>query len=313
MKLHKLGQRAVRAASASAVLLGLMAAGQDALAGIANTRHNLSNQANPIAGRNQVTGTTNPTNPSASTGTEEICVFCHTPHAADVSNPLENPPLWNKQLLPAAGYTTYASLNSATIDGEILNVGSTSVACLSCHDGSQAMDNIINAPGSGGLLANGGDVNGRAWTWTGTNVTADGLLTGVANLTKDLSNDHPIGIQYCGGFGTAANVNTCRDADFVTPTAGTQTVGGVTRPIYWVDTSGRGGAATTTRDKTDMILFTRDFVGGPGNPGGPGPSVECGSCHDPHADATAAGSLAGATFLRVSNTGSQVCLACHNK
>jgi hypothetical protein len=302
MELHKLGQRAVRAASACAVLLGLMAAGQDATAGIANTRHNLSNQANPITGRNQVTG-----NNVAGTGTEEICVFCHTPHAADVSNPLENPPLWNKQLLPAAGYTTYASLNSATIDGEILNVGSVSVACLSCHDGTQAMDNIINAPGSGGLLADGGGVNGRAWTWTGANVTAEGLLTGVANLTKDLSNDHPIGIQYCGGFATPGNVNTCRDADFQVATASTQAVGGVTRPIYWVDTSGRGGAATTTRDKTDMILFTRDFATGAG------PSVECGSCHDPHADGTAPGSLSGLTFLRVSNTGSQVCLACHNK
>jgi hypothetical protein len=303
MELQKLGQRAVRAASACAVLFGLMAAGQNALAqvtpppqGIANTKHNLGSGAGP-AGRNQV----------SVADTAEICVFCHTPHAADVSNPLENPPLWNKQLLPAAGYTTYASLNSATIDGEILNVGSTSVACLSCHDGSQAMDNIINAPGSGGLLANGGGVNGRGWTWTGANVTADGLLTGVANLTKDLSNDHPIGIQYCGGFTTPGNVNTCRDSDFFIATSATQTVNGVTRPIFWVDTSGRGGAATTTRDKTDMVLFTRDFADGAG------PSVECGSCHDPHADGTAPGSLAGLTFLRVSNNGSQVCLACHNK
>ena len=37
-----------------------------------------------------------------------------------------------------------------------LSVGSVSLACLSCHDGAQAMDNLINAPGSGGYDVTGG-------------------------------------------------------------------------------------------------------------------------------------------------------------
>jgi hypothetical protein len=71
--------------------------------------------------------------------------------------------------------------------------------------------------------------------------------------------------------------------------------------VWWVDTGATGIGA---RSKSDMILYTRTFAGVNG------PSVECASCHDPHVEA---GGVAGATFLRVSNAGSAVCLACHNK
>ena len=47
---------------------------------------------------------------------------------------------------------------------------------------------------------------------------------------------------------------------------------------------------------------------------GEGPEVECASCHDPHGvPSGAAGSKFNTTFLRVENTGSAVCLTCHNK
>ena len=49
-----------------------------------------------------------------------------------------------------------------------------------------------------------------------------------------------------------------------------------------------------------------------------GPAVECASCHDPHVSEGQAGPgptspSAGKTFLRISNDGSAVCLACHTK
>ena len=130
-------------------------------AGIANTPHNLGSAG---TGPNHITGT----------ATAEICVFCHTPHGADTSAPA---PLWNKQLPTSTTYTTYASLNSSTMNARFASdgtsgtasIGSVSIACLSCHDGTQAMDNVINAPGSGGLDTTGGGVNGRtgaAWAWT---------------------------------------------------------------------------------------------------------------------------------------------------
>jgi hypothetical protein len=273
--------------------------------GIAATRHNLGSATNAITGRNQVTGTT------ATTGTAEICVFCHTPHGGDTAAPA---PLWNKRLgvagAPAGGgtYTTYASLSSPSIDGAIAAVGSISMACLSCHDGTQAMDNIINAPGSGGVLADGGAVAGLGYTWAGAtvNTTTGALQSGPALLGTNLSNDHPIGIQYCGGGITGGSGTTvtgaCRDQDFVA--LQTNTIN--SSQVFWVDTGGLG------KQRTDLPLYTR---------GGStaGPMVECGSCHDPHVSTgqagptSSGGRVAGETFLRISNASSAVCTACHVK
>ncbi len=289
--------------AAAGVALFAASAAQYALAqttGITNTKHNLSTGAS--AGQNRVTA-----------GTDEICVFCHTPHGADTAAPA---PLWNKSLgsIGGTGYTTYATLGSTTMDGAFAtdgpggsSVGSVSLACLSCHDGTQAMDNIINAPGSGGYDATGGGASGRAYTWdTATGrVNADGKLLNangfIANLDTNLSNDHPIGIQYCGGGqSTAAATGACVDKDFKAPK--NKVIGSNT--VWWVDTA---GGTENVREKSDMILYTRAFGTTTG------PSVECASCHDPHVQSGTGTPAAGATFLRVANAGSAVCLSCHVK
>jgi hypothetical protein len=294
MRTTEMKKWAGRAGIATAFALAGMLGASAALAGIAATRHNLSTSGN-IA------------NVRVTAGTAEICVFCHTPHAADVSAPA---PLWNKRLATGATYTTYATLNSSTIDGEILATGSTSLACLSCHDGAQAMDNIINAPGYGGYAADGGGAGGLAYTWdSGTiagRVTLAGAMTNapttLSMLGSDLRNDHPIGIRYCGGGQNSTTpTGACVDRDFVAP----QTALINTNRVWWVDTAG-GTAAQ--RDRTDMILYTRTFP-----VGGTAPSVECGSCHDPHVETGTGTPPAGATFLRISNAASAVCLACHVK
>ncbi len=202
----------------------------------------------------------------------EICVYCHTPHG---SNTGVDAPLWNK---PASG-ATYTSYSSTTIDGVIASVGSVSIACLSCHDGTQAMDSVINAPGMG----------------LGDGTLGDGLTmmaAGVANLGADLSNDHPIGIQY-GGWDSGSGVI---DPDFVDAAGALETANINGSDVWWVDT----GVANAARDKTDMILYTRAGE----------PNVECASCHDPHADTETATEV---NFLRISNVGSSLCLACHVK
>jgi predicted CXXCH cytochrome family protein len=273
-----------------------LAAGM-ANAGIANTPHNLGSGG---TGPNHITGT----------ATAEICVFCHTPHGSDTSAPA---PLWNKQLPTATTYPTYESVNSSTMNARFaddgtsgtVSIGSVSIACLSCHDGTQAMDNVINAPGSGGYDATGGGANGRtgaAWAWTTVRTDAEGVMTSlasgnVANLGTDLSNDHPIGIQYCGGGPTVAAPGTaCNDTDFNAPVNGV--LGGGTK--LWVDTNANG-----TREKVDIILYNRNFP-----VDGEGPSVECASCHDPHVERKNSNEV---SFLRVSQANSGLCLACHNK
>lgn len=292
------GRRKWGAASAGMCAALLLCFVGSASAGIADTKHNLGSGPGP-AGRNQVSDTA------------EVCVFCHTPHGADVNAPA---PLWNKRLgaagAPAGGgtYTTYASLQTPSLDGSVAAVGSISLACLSCHDGTQAMDNIINAPGSGGIVADGGGNGGRAFTWNagGTVNAAGNLTSGAALLGTDLSNDHPIGIQYCGGglTGSATTVTgTCRDGDFVAPL--TQSINA--NQVFWIETGGAG------KQRTDLPLYVR-----PGELVATGPLVECASCHDPHVSTgqtgpTGTGRVAGETFLRVSNASSAVCTACHVK
>jgi hypothetical protein len=264
---------------------------------IATTRHNLGSGPG-ISGRNQVSDTA------------EVCVFCHTPHGGSTDAPV---PLWNKRLgvagAPAGGgtYTTYDTLQTPSLDGTVAPTGSISMACLSCHDGTQAMDNVINAPGSGGVLADGGGNDGLAYTWTGSTVNAAGRLSsGVALIGTDLSNDHPIGIQYCGGGITAANLTAatfCADKDF----RDVKTANINSNQVFWVET----GTADNTKTRTDLPLYTRT-----GADSGLGPLVECGSCHDPHVSTGQAGpngQNAGGTFLRISNDSSAVCTACHVK
>ncbi|MCC4114278.1 cytochrome c3 family protein [Aromatoleum toluclasticum] len=255
-----------------------------ASAGISATKHNL---------------TTTGTGPNKQSSTEQICVFCHTPHAANTG---VEAPLWNKGLPAATGYTTYSTANSSTIDGEVLGVGSVSAACLSCHDGTQAMDNLVNAPGSGGYTSGGAN---QAYVWTAGGEIIGASGNAIANLGQNLRNDHPIGIQYCGGgiTGTGTTVNgSCRDSDFAGAATRLKTKTINSAQVFWIDTS----TVDNTRSKSDIILYTRDFSGGSVK----GPSVECASCHDPHVETKGSDNI---SFMRVTTAGSQICLACHTK
>lgn len=243
-----------------------------ALAQVHLTKHNLSST--PIAPNAR---------PASMT---ELCVFCHTPFGADA---LAAPPLWNRSQVGASLYPTYNSLGTSRQDGATAPIGSVSIACLSCHDGAQALNLMINMPGTirGGTLP----------------------VAGAAS-----QGDHPVGVQYAGGPSVlgggppvAPNVyshTAMKDEDF--NDVQSALLNGQT--VWWVDTaSGTGGA----REKSDIQLYTRVLTPPPEfNAREPleraEPFVECASCHDPH-------SAVNGTFLRISNAGGAVCLACHNK
>ena len=224
--------------------------------------------------------------------TDEVCVFCHTPHGSADTAAV---PLWNK-VLPTTNYTRYSSLNLPSFTSEEAPVGSVSLACLSCHDGTQAMDVVLNSPGSGGYNAGGAEIDAaRIGQMSPEPVPA---------LGSDLSNDHPVSMQYAAGGCVAGDTDgpcpgPLGDADFKLPVKATVNQ---TTPIWWVN--GPTGSATV-REKTDMLLYARD-IGGVVQP-----TVECGSCHDPHNDTT--GSASSVQFLRVANDASQICTACHSK
>ena len=95
--------------------------------------------------------------------TGESCAPCHTPHSALPSSA----PLWNRRETTSS-FTLYSS---DTLDAQSDQLFGTSKGCLSCHDGTVA----LNAFGG-----NMGDV----------------FIEGRANLGTDLSDDHPIAIKY---------------------------------------------------------------------------------------------------------------------
>ncbi len=102
--------------------------------------------------------------------TNEICAPCHTPHNAIAGAG----PLWS-HTSTGQSFTMYSS---TTMDNTIgLVPGNISLACLSCHDGVTAMDSFIGGPTPVPTVMGGTS----------------------ANLTTDLTDDHPIGVTIVDG------------------------------------------------------------------------------------------------------------------
>ncbi len=110
--------------------------------------------------------------------TQQICVVCHTPHNAISTF---GAPLWNHTLTAKDPYDVYA--NAATLDSspETTLTGNSKL-CLSCHDGTVAID------------AFGGNVG------TTTMDNTNGKLIG--GTLAELSDDHPIGFAYTTALAT---------------------------------------------------------------------------------------------------------------
>ena len=96
----------------------------------------------------------------------EICIACHAPHNSNTA--VTDAPLWNHQITATSSYTTYSSPTMSVVTQQPR--GPTKL-CLSCHDGSVALDSF------------GGKVG-----------TAE--ISGRANLGTDLSDDHPVSVEW---------------------------------------------------------------------------------------------------------------------
>ncbi len=131
-----------------------------------------------------------------------ICIFCHAPHntyrlsTATGGSGLQAPsefdylPLWNHNLTGfTTGFTMYENGPGAPQTGErasqaILNgmvPGSSSLLCLSCHDGSIAVNSYGNA------------ASACSTSSTGTTTISSCYVIG---QDKYLGNHHPIGFDY---------------------------------------------------------------------------------------------------------------------
>jgi len=268
-----------------------------ALGSIVNTRHNLTVSYSPNAVFMN----------SARNDYGAVCVYCHTPHGG---NKQVDAPLWNRTVNSPSSYTIYDK--PTTLMQPIGTPGPNSLTCLSCHDGTIAIDSVLNMPGSGldplasGLSNNEVGTANQAfldkWPEAGLPGSSGYHFTlgpelGVGDdsnscaichksdisdignfravmLGTDLRDEHPIGVLY-------PDLDATPDVDFNAPNV--KISGG----MAFFDLDGDSHA-----DPAEVRLYDT----------GEGYEVECASCHDPHgvpSDGT--GTRFNPSFLRVNN------------
>ena len=122
-----------------------------------------------LAETNSVTGTSHDLtiNPEI-IGSLGTCGYCHGAHST-----IPQLPLWERTGTVSL-FTLYASI---TIKSDVEQPGSTSLACLSCHDGVTAFDAVNGSTGTAG-----NDMS--------THYEGSSAIMGI-----DLRNEHPIGVS----------------------------------------------------------------------------------------------------------------------
>lgn len=118
----------------------------------------------------------------------QICIYCHAPHNANLSLPL-----WNRTNPSGAGFTLYSGVGMANVSFKTgLTSDSTSLFCMSCHDGVTAISAVYNA----GVIDGTGTTAAHPFTagkFTIGGGAGGAIAAGVSgNLTTDLSKTHPI-------------------------------------------------------------------------------------------------------------------------
>lgn len=178
----------------------------------------------------------------------QICVVCHTPHGSDTA--VTEAPLWNHTLTTAT-YEVYSN-PGGSLDASVGQPDGVSKLCLSCHDGTIAVDNYGSFPSDTEFML---------------------APKAVAADADSLKNDHPISFTYDTTLSTT-------DGALHDPATKTITI----------------GSGTQTKNDTLAKLMLSNG------------KVQCNSCHDVHNSFTATTRL-----LKVTDAGSALCLACHNK
>ena len=130
------------------------------------------------------------------------CVYCHLPPEKEGADTTEKGgiPGWNR-FVPAT--TNFDLYDSRTLDNKVRTPSPVSLLCLSCHDGTMAVDMTVFRPdafsteedtalhlrinGANNLMNCGKCHNGNA---------AHSIE--IKHIGTDLQNDHPISMTYAG-------------------------------------------------------------------------------------------------------------------
>lgn len=147
-------------------------AGVACAAGVTGSKHDLSDMG------------------SGSGASEEICVFCHTPHNASTQ---VGAPLWNRRITDINAFKRYSSNSMGTVTSTRPN--GVSLACLSCHDAikNQGEPSAVHGLDQHSVLNPPAD--GKSARCSACHPRA-GYEDQPWRTGPDLSNDHPISMQY---------------------------------------------------------------------------------------------------------------------
>ena len=266
------------------LLAAVAAHAAHAATNVATSKHNLS-----VSGPGAVKGATE----------TQICLFCHTPHNASPAAAL-----WGRRN-SAAVYTPYTS---TTARGGMAQPNGASVRCLSCHDGTIALGELLNST---------------------TPITMAGGVTtmpaGARRLGTDLGDDHPVSFAYTAALATQRN-NELVNPAALTGRVKLDVLGQLqctschdphdnTNGKFLVLPNTASALCTTchvkanwsagshaTSPKTWNGLGTNPW---PTNNGSTVAANACSNCHQPH-------SAPGRKFLLHAATEENVCYSCHN-
>jgi hypothetical protein len=270
----------------AAVLCGLLAVVATSLAfaaagNVAYTVHNMSKD-EPTGG---VMGRY-----IKSSGEDQICVFCHTPHNAQ-----PNRPLWNK-VMPTQAFNMYTSSATLSSAARLATAPSAeSLLCLSCHDGRTAINVLHNTANPTAQLA-------------GTDKVVD-----IDGTYDDADTPGGVGIA----LGLYAGLDGGKYGPAIGKTSTDYYYGGNLTNDHPISFSYKDAQAEKPAQLNEVVDARIRFYGGAAK------RIECGSCHDPHvnygADRMGGTWTEGGAqpelkpFLRMGNVGSALCFACHNK
>ncbi len=233
-----------------------------ASAAISNTKHNLSS--------------TGPGSVHFTDTAADMCRFCHMPHNADTTQGT----LWARAAPTGAAFTTpNATANGTPLPATNGALGTASQKCLSCHDGTVALNTTVNKFGTVSTVAAANTIAGGNTTTVGNGVFLRGNLQ-----YSNLNGQHPVGVPFAGQTGSSA----------VNAQYGTASSTGCQPGIPECVSGASGGGAY-------LKLFANGAVF----------QVECCSCHEPHTE-----NVAGANpfFLRVpTSVANGRCGGCHIK
>ncbi len=217
--------------------VGLMAATTAAFgASIVNSKHDLSKGS-------LIGGVALSYTQGANTSTQ-ICIYCHAPH-----NAVKSIPLWNRINPGGAGFTLYSGVNMANVSFKTgFTADSTSLFCMSCHDGVTSINAVYNAGVIDGIGTNRNHAKAANDTFTIGQGAAGAMGAAVSgNLTTNLSTTHPV------NFPVAA---ADPQGDLHAGSLSTMGKAGFTMPLF------------KTADANPLRSTAR--------------SLECGSCHAVH-------------------------------